>query len=329
MDRRRVLAVTGFALSGALLASVLWRLDWNVFVGELRYLRKGWLVSVFACFASGVCLRALRWNVLLGATSRNYRSFWEATSLGLAANQIYPFRAGEVIRILAIQRFLQIPLGSAATSSVVDRLGDVVLLGMAATLLTMGYVQLPHADVVHRVLIVAGSISVLATLVLGMNSGRSGLRAVIRWSARRSGNWLERLEGFYDDSLTTLSGILQPGRATAFAFATAGVFALDCVAFLCASNAFGWDLPWPSFVTLWLFLGVATSLPSAPAYVGVFQVACVLALGLFGINESQAVAYSIILQLNSLLAVLLMAGLALTGRRGGVDVVRDAIGSRN
>lgn len=323
--KKKVLVVVGLALSGGLLASVLWRMDWNVFVGELRYLRPEWLVAVFACFVGGVCLRALRWSVLLDSPPKAYRAFWEATSLGLAANQIYPFRVGEVIRILAIKRFLQVPLGSAVTGAVVDRLGDVGLLGISAAMLTLSYARFPHAEMVREALAVATASAVLAVLVLGRTSGRNALRALIRWSARRSANLQERVENFYDDSLATLKGILRPSRLAAFVLVTLGVFVVDCVAFLCAANAFGWDLPWLAMVTLWLFLGVGTSLPSAPAYAGVFQVACVLALGLFGMNESQAMAYSIVLQMLSFVAVLLMAGLSLVGHRGDVAVVRDAL----
>ena len=43
----------------------------------------------------------------------------------------------------------------------------------------------------------------------------------------------------------------------------------------------------------WLvLLGFAVSaIPSTPGYVGVYQVACVLALGLYGVDDSQAVAF--------------------------------------
>jgi len=37
-----------------------------------------------------------------------------------------------------------------------------------------------------------------------------------------------------------------------------------------------------------VFLGIGTSLPSAPGYAGVYQVACIFALALFGVGESQA-----------------------------------------
>ena len=44
---------------------------------------------------------------------------------------------------------------------------------------------------------------------------------------------------------------------------------------------------------------VIPNLPSAPGYIGIYQVACVLALTLYGIDQNLALAYSIVLHLVS------------------------------
>ena len=74
-----------------------------------------------------------------------------------------------------------------------------------------------------------------------------------------------------------------------------------------------------------VFLALGTSLPSAPGYAGVYQIACVLALALFGIGESPAVAYSIILQICVLATIAPLAGLTAYNHRGELRSVRSTL----
>ncbi|RIK31062.1 MAG: hypothetical protein DCC55_36795 [Chloroflexi bacterium] len=71
--------------------------------------------------------------------------------------------------------------------------------------------------------------------------------------------------------------------------------------------AFGWTLPFWAAVTVGVFVAAGTSLPSAPGYVGVYQAACMLALGIYGIDGASAVAYAAVLQLLNLVVIALLS----------------------
>jgi uncharacterized membrane protein YbhN (UPF0104 family) len=62
-------------------------------------------------------------------------------------------------------------------------------------------------------------------------------------------------------------------------------------------QAIGFDLGLVAAVTVGVILHAGVSLPSAPGYVGVYQVASVIGLGLFGIGVADAVAFSVLHQL--------------------------------
>jgi glycosyltransferase 2 family protein len=64
-------------------------------------------------------------------------------------------------------------------------------------------------------------------------------------------------------------------------------------------------------LTVAAFIGAGASLPSAPGYIGIYQVACILALQLYGVLESQALAYSVVLQLLVFLVVGIQGGWAM------------------
>jgi hypothetical protein len=47
-------------------------------------------------------------------------------------------------------------------------------------------------------------------------------------------------------------------------------------------------------VVLLVLIPLGTMVPSAPAYLGPVQYACVLGLGLYGVDKSEALAYSMV-----------------------------------
>ena len=55
-------------------------------------------------------------------------------------------------------------------------------------------------------------------------------------------------------------------------------FSLDYSAFWLMLRAFDWSLPVQAAMTVGVFLAIGSLLPAAPGYVGIYQVACVLAL---------------------------------------------------
>jgi uncharacterized membrane protein YbhN (UPF0104 family) len=51
-------------------------------------------------------------------------------------------------------------------------------------------------------------------------------------------------------------------------------------------------------------VAIAVSVPSAPGYIGAFQLGCVLGLAIFAIPKSEAIAFSIIVHLTQFVAVI-------------------------
>jgi hypothetical protein len=74
--------------------------------------------------------------------------------------------------------------------------------------------------------------------------------------------------------------------------------------------AFGWSLPLQAAMMVAVLLAIGSLLPAAPGYVGIYQVACVVALKPYGIGESSALAYSVVAQGATLLVVALLGSAA-------------------
>jgi uncharacterized membrane protein YbhN (UPF0104 family) len=67
-------------------------------------------------------------------------------------------------------------------------------------------------------------------------------------------------------------------------FATLGVY--YCLV------AIDMNLPFMASVVLIVLISLGSMIPSAPAYIGTMQYACILGLAIYSIDKSQALAYS-------------------------------------
>jgi glycosyltransferase 2 family protein len=149
--------------------------------------------------------------------------------------------------------------------------------------------------------------------------------AVARRLPERPAAWLRH---GYAQALEA-AGAASPARlAGAFALSLLASV-LDYLAVWALLSAFNWPLGALAAVTVGLFVQIGGSLPSAPGYVGVIQVACVLALALFGVSRSEAVAFSVLYQLTLLSVVVACglwaaasAGLSLSARRAAAQAER-------
>jgi uncharacterized membrane protein YbhN (UPF0104 family) len=128
----------------------------------------------------------LRWQTLLRPVVR--LKYWEpvrAIYVGLFANEVLPFRAGEVLRCYLLARNPQLPLSVSLTSALIERIFDGIWLSMCIILM-LRYTVIPHSlrFLVDGAYVLGISVLVVA-LVLGDHVPRHETRA--RWLATDGG----------------------------------------------------------------------------------------------------------------------------------------------
>lgn len=325
MAPKKWLLAAGFIVSAAFIVAIIWRMDWATFVAEFHNIRYPWLAGAVLFIVLAMALRALRWNLAAGIPVAKYPAVWNSAVIGLALNQIYPLRAGEVIRIFTLRTMAGIPLGRAATSALIDRLADTLLLGLCALAVVAVHTGLPYAERLATVG-VALALATFAAIALFARGDQVWRRWFGRWSRKVPETLAVRIRRFYDAAVLTSAQIASPARLAMIIGLTTVVFACDLAVFYTVMASFGWDLPPMAAATVMVFLAVGTSLPSAPGYAGVYQLACVLALALFGVAEASAVAYSIVVQLCVLATTIPLGLLAATAHREELRAARSAMG---
>lgn len=298
MRSKRWLIILGTVLSIVLLVIVFARLDWQAFLTALTRIQLTELILAAAIVALNVALRALRWNLVAHRPLTQFKYFWQAANIGYLGNIIYPARAGEVLRIVAIHHFAQLVVGRALSSAIIDRMLDMIVAGLFTLLVLWLHSYRVNPSIGMGVIVL---FVVASTLLIALTLWIDQLHLYVqRWQL--NAQW-QKLHQALLQALEGIQSFRQTHNITLVITLTLVVFMLDYFWMWQIMRAFDWALPFEAAITVGVFILLGISLPSAPGYIGIYQVACVLALGFYGIEQAQAVAYSIVLQLLSFMVM--------------------------
>ena len=330
MPRRSWLIVVGLCLSAVLLFFVVRQLDWTAFWDALARVEV-WPIGIAVVTTVGVItLRALRWHGIASAPRGDFLHFWRAFNIGQLGNFIYPLRGGDVLRLVAISRLANLPPARAVTSGVLDRFADGAIMGimLIAVLVAHGSGALGGVPLGAVVGAVAAACLALAIFVA---FGRRAEGLIDLVARRLPGGIGKKLPGAYAHAIDVSSMLRSPKRLATVAGLSALAAAADYFTVWLVARALGWDLPFFGAVTVGVFLHAGVSVPSAPGYVGVYQVAAILGLGLYGVSVSDAVAFSILHQLMGVVTFTVLgswsamtAGVSLWSRKGRLPVTEES-----
>ncbi len=263
-----------------------------------------WLIPAVVISLLLQVFRAWRWQLELRPLEEiGIGRLWVVISIAYMMINLLPARLGEVVRPWLLSRRSSVKFSNVVGNLVVEKTLDSVciifylLIGLITTENLPDWVR--HGAMVPAM--IAATLAALVTL-LYLKGEPFVDRWVVRHLPERFAGGLKRvLRSFLDGML-----ILPNGRLLAAVFALSlAYWALPILSSWVVIRGFGFDVPFNAALMVFIFIGFGTALPNPPAMVGVFQYACVLALGLFGVGQAEAVAYGVLL--NALQVVTLIA----------------------
>jgi len=272
-----------------------------------------WLIPSTLVFVAGVALRGLRWWALFDARERpSLIEVTRALLVGYFFNNILPARAGEAAKVISLHARTKTPRAEIVGTVVAERVFDLLAL---LIILFAAYPWLPPISWLRTAVIFA--IVVVATLaVLVFLLVRYDERA-IHWllsplrRIRRDG-FAQRVELAAINATRGLVAIRDPRVALVSLLLTIASWVVLSLSYWILMQAFSLDLPFVAGLLVTVTINMGLVLPSAPAAIGVFEAATVIALKVFDIPQAEALSYALVLHLLNLVPFLL-AGAALLG----------------
>ncbi len=262
-----------------------------------------WLVPGVAVYFVGVWVRTWRWHYLLRPLKKiPTRTMFPIVCIGYMGNNIYPARAGELLRAVILKQREGVSVSASLATIIVERIFDgVVMLGFV-------FFSLPQLTGLDSASGFVGSIrqlSIIGAVIFAVALIAFLLAAMFPQSAEKIANWFidrlipgrfrEPVRNFTLRFIEGLESLRSPFDAVMILFTTILIWLFETGKYWFVMHAFPFEV---SFFALMLMNGIvnlATTLPSAPGYIGTFDAPGIAVLTAYGAPPEVAAGYTLVL----------------------------------
>ncbi len=286
------------AISAVFLYFAARGVDWAKAAAALAGAQYVYVLPMLATSVWSLYIRAQRWRRLLRPVGTpSMRTLVAATNIGFMANMVLPLRMGEVIRPVMLSRKENEPLGGILATIVLERIFDMFtilfLFGVAAASVSV-------SDTLRQWGYRLGALAILIGAAVAFIRWQEALAVRLLQVALRPlpARPAEAIGHFFRGFIQALEILDSPLEFVQLLGWSVYVWVVIASTYLFGFLAF--RLPVPLVVGSLLVMtviAIAVSAPSAPGYIGTFQVGCTLSLAIFGVSDSDAFAYSVVLHL--------------------------------
>jgi len=247
-----------------------------------------------------VWARTWRWHYLLRPLKRvPLNELFPIVVIGYMGNNIYPARAGEVIRAYVLKRDQSVSVSASLATVIVERIFDGIVM-LIFVLVTLPLA--PSLPELLRRVVILGSVAFLGALVVFflLASAPSRFAAVYNGLASRfvPARLRAGAVGILDRFVEGLASLRSPLDLLMVFVTSLVIWLTETVKYWFVMHAFPYGGFPVSFFALMLMNGVvnlATTIPSAPGYVGTFDTPGIEILKVFGVEAATAAGYTLVL----------------------------------
>lgn len=279
-----------------------------------------WILPGIALYFVAVWVRAWRWHYLLRPIKKiPTATMFPIVAIGYMGNNIYPARAGEVLRAVILKRREKVSISASLATIIVERIFDGVVM------LSFVFLNLPELARLTTNSGVVGNIQQVAVIGTGVFLSALAvflLAAMFPTVTIRVGEWTilhllperlrENVRGLMHKFLDGLASLRSPLNILMVFFTSAIIWLLETGKYWFVMHAFNFSV---SFFALMLMNGIvnlATSIPSAPGYIGTFDAPGIAVLTAYGIDQATAAGYTLVLHVALWLPITLLGAYFLT-----------------
>jgi glycosyltransferase 2 family protein len=296
--RRTGQVASGLVVTAAFVWLFVRDLPIDEFIAALASLTPDTVVAAVSFLAAAYTVRVVRWWVMLRSQDPGLRlrtCVWPLLT-SVAVNNVFPLRAGDVLRVVAFRGQLRASASRVLGTLVLERLLDLVSLLLFLAVVLLAGVSVPLPEQLVPVTIAAVLVVALAIVAL-MLAGPPALQGIGRWLSRRPAIVARGRAAAIERLVTQLTGPLalarHPRRAAVLVSLSLAAWTLEGAVFAAVAVGLNLDVipvvPWFAMAAGTL----ATLLPSGPGYLGTFDYAVREVVSWQGVPVGTAGAYAV------------------------------------
>ncbi|GAP22099.1 lysylphosphatidylglycerol synthase transmembrane domain-containing protein [Leptolinea tardivitalis] len=271
--------------------------------GTMQTANYWWLIPGILVYFMGVWVRAWRWHYLLRPLKPiSTRKMFPIVTIGYMGNNIYPARAGEVLRAIVLKNHEGVPISASLATIFIERVFDgVVMLGfvflnlpeLARLNSDSGFIgSIQNLSIWGAVAFIGALVVFLLAAAFPAASEKIIERVFIRFLPER---FREKVLGITRKFLDGLESLRSPREALMVFFTSVIIWLFETGKYWFVMHAFPFQV---NFFALMLMNGIvnlSTTLPSAPGYVGTFDAPGIALLSAYGVPGEIAAGYTLVL----------------------------------
>jgi uncharacterized protein (TIRG00374 family) len=312
----------GLVVSAIFLVLLLRQVDGGELVDSLREVEPVPLALAAPVYALALWVRALRWRMLLRPhTEIGAGETASVMTIGLAANNLLPARAGELVRVVLLNQRHGVDRLAALGTIAVERAVDGVLLAflLGFTLLVGGAGGAVGALAIAMTVVFATVGLLLAELIRRPQVWSGRIAVLLRLAPQQL---RPRLHDLLDRFLAGVTALRGRRVWSAVIVLSTATWLGEAATYALVGAAFGLGLDWWHYVAVAAAANLAIVAPATAGGVGPFEYFAREVAVVFGAGAGIGTAYALALHAYILIPVSAVGLLLLWARHIGLGTLR-------
>jgi len=265
---------------------------WQAF-RQANYL---WIGPAVMLYLFALVARTARWRALISSERRvPFRELLPTMAMGRGANNIYPFRAGEIVRALLLKRRNSVSASVGLASILVERVFDglTMILFLLLAALIGGIPEYLHYWVWMATFVFGVALATIYAVVLWPDP----VRRLVKWFVVRltPHRFHDRLLDVADRFVGGFASIRSVLVLTEVLLLSIVLWSAETVSYRLLMNSFGFGLDFHHLLLMSGAANLGTALPSGPGNLGTFDAPAILVLTRVGVLRDTAISYQALL----------------------------------
>jgi len=246
-----------------------------------------------------VLIRAWRWYYLLPSRDKtSLRERHDSIMVGNFANFVLPLRAGEFVRPFLLSRVTRVSFAEGFASIVTERFFDLAAAIISLAILIPFLPALPEWVSLSAYILGGVAVGILFFILFVIflpDVTRQAFSFLLKKVAHTS--LAHKAQNFLDDFIASSHVLACPKNLFMVLWLTVLVWVSNYLLFYLF--LFLLDVPATFLLgtTVAVMVALAVAAPSAPGFIGVYQIACQVGFELFYLSKEDALVYSLVTHL--------------------------------
>ena len=310
----------GIAISSVFFFLAVRGLKWAEFWESIKTAKYIWLLPGIAIYFVGVWIRAWRWHYLLRPIKHiSTNKMFPIITIGYAGNNIFPARAGEVLRAIILKRRENVSVSASLATIIVERIFDAVVM-MAFVFINLpelakissdsGFIGNIHTVAIWGTIIFFGALIIfLIAAMLPQRTAKIGLWFIGKLVPQRLHTQTIELMNKFLDGLASLR---SPTNVLMVFLTSLVIWLLETGKYWFVMQAFEFRVTFFALLLVNGLVNLATTIPGAPGYIGTWEAVIVAVLAAYNVPGGEALGYAVVLHIALWLPITLLGFYYLT-----------------